>query len=65
MRPSQKFGSEKPTRANTVEARSTHEFRLTAETMPIGTAMASEMTSAAAISSNVTGSRCRIASVTG
>src|SRR2546430_7318189 len=57
MIPSQKPGIANPTSAKTVLTRSTPELRLTAETMPIGIAIASETESAATRSSSVTGSR--------
>ncbi len=61
MRPNQKFGVEKPKSAKKVLARSTPELRFTADTMPSGTAMASEITMEKARSRRVTGRRSTMA----
>ncbi len=55
--PSQKTGMETPIRANTMPARSQIEPLRTAEMMPIGTPIASQITAAPTASVIVTGSR--------
>ena len=65
MIPSQKFGVEMPARAKPLAIQSAGRSRFTAESTPSGTPMATAMTKAMAPSWSVTGSFCRISSVTG
>ena len=59
------MGTAWPATAPTIATRSTSEPRLTAETMPAGTATATAISSAARVSSRVAGRRSRIRVATG
>ena len=63
--PRKKLGSETPTSARPVLARSRLLLRLIAATTPAGRPITSDSASASTLSSIVTGSRETIASVTG
>ena len=65
MMPSQKLGSETPSRAKVVDPWSTHERGRSAATMPAGKAMTSATTKALATSWSVTGSAPRMSASAG
>src|SRR5215510_13861217 len=62
---SQKTGAETPMSANTIDARSMKLPRLTAEMMPIGIPISTQVMAAPTASAIVTGSRLKISSFTG
>jgi hypothetical protein len=58
--PVKKVGSEKPTKASVLAMRSNHEYGLTAEMMPTGSATARARSCDMPITAKVTGTRCMI-----
>ena len=64
MVPSQKFGTDRPSSASTLNAGETHPLRLVAATTPAGSATATARPTASSASSTVTGSRLAISSLT-